>query len=35
MKGKAGEWSKLHEELRNLHSSPNIIRTKKARRVRF
>jgi hypothetical protein len=31
-----GGWRKLHnEELHNLYSSPNIIRTNKSRRVRW
>jgi hypothetical protein len=31
-----GEWKKLHsEELRNLHSSPNIIRQIMSRRMRW
>jgi hypothetical protein len=31
-----GEWRKLHsEELRNLYSSPNIIRQTKSRRMRW
>jgi hypothetical protein len=27
-------WRKLHEELHNVHSSPNIIRTSKSRRTK-
>jgi hypothetical protein len=31
-----GDWRKLHnEELHNLYSSPNIIRTMKSRRMRW
>jgi hypothetical protein len=31
-----GDWRKLHnEELHNLYSSPNIIRTTKSRRMRW
>jgi hypothetical protein len=31
-----GEWRKLHnEELRNLYSSPNIIRQTKSRRMKW
>jgi hypothetical protein len=31
----AGDWRKLHEELHNLHSSPNNIRVIKSRRMRW
>ena len=32
----SGEWRKLHnEELNNLYSSPNIVRVKKSRRIRW
>jgi hypothetical protein len=30
-----GEWRKLHEELRDLYSSPSIIRIIKSRRMRW
>jgi len=31
-----GEWRKLHnEELKNLYSSPNIVRVTKSRRIRW
>jgi hypothetical protein len=30
-----GEWRTLHEELRNLYSSPSIIRIIKSRRMRW
>jgi hypothetical protein len=33
--GNNGDWRKMHnEELHNLHSSPNVIRTIKPRRLR-
>jgi hypothetical protein len=30
-----GSWRKLHNELRNLYSSPNIVRVIKSRRMRW
>jgi hypothetical protein len=30
-----GEWRKLHEELRDLYSLPNIVRVGKSRRMRW
>jgi hypothetical protein len=30
-----GEWRKLHEELHDLYSSPNIVRVIKSRRMRW
>jgi hypothetical protein len=30
-----GGWRRLHEELHNLHSSPNILRMIKSRRMRW
>jgi len=30
-----GEWRKLHNELNNLYSSPNIVRVIKSRRMRW
>jgi hypothetical protein len=31
-----GEWRKLHnEELNDLHSSPNIVRVKKSKRIKW
>jgi hypothetical protein len=30
-----GGWSKLHENIRNLYTSPNIIRMMKVRRMRW
>jgi hypothetical protein len=30
-----GDWRKFHNELRNLYSSPNIIRMVKSRRMRW
>jgi len=30
-----GEWKKLHNELNNLYSSPNIVRVIKSRRMRW
>jgi truncated hemoglobin YjbI len=30
-----GGWRKLHEELHNLYSSPDIIRTRKSRPMRW
>jgi hypothetical protein len=33
--GVTGEWRKLHNELRNLYSSPSIIRMIKSKRMRW
>jgi len=33
--GVTGEWRKLHDELNDLHSSPNIVRVIKSRRMRW
>jgi hypothetical protein len=30
----AGSWRRLHEELRNLYTSPNIVRVTRSRRMR-
>jgi len=30
-----GEWRRLHNELNDLHSSPNIVRVIKSRRMRW
>jgi len=30
-----GEWRRLHEELNDLYSSPNIVRVIKSRRMRW
>ena len=30
-----GEWRKLHEELNNLYSTPNIVRVIKSRRMKW
>jgi hypothetical protein len=30
-----GEWRKLHNEIRNVYSSPNIIQVTKSRRMRW
>jgi hypothetical protein len=32
---KDGSWIKLHDELHSLHSSPNIVRVIKSRRMRW